>query len=176
LVQWMTILLVCGIFQYANSAVCHQQVEPAVIVIVEPQSPKTREARRLQGEPRFTRSIFKESVAQTGVKGVGFFHQMSHKDVFITVAVKITRIHAHARFGLPVPIDSNPSKQSFVPERAVLLIDPQLIWVSIIGDVQIYPSVSIEISRDHSERATEFFADPGRGSSILESAVASVVE
>src|SRR5688572_25516410 len=101
---------------------------------------------------------------------------MSHEDVFGSVAVKITGIHAHTGLSLSVPIDRNSRKPSFVLECAVLLIDPELIRVSIVGDICIYPPVTVEVSRNHAEPPPEIPADSRSRRDILERPVTFVVK
>jgi hypothetical protein len=53
----------------------------------------------------------------------------------LSVAVEVGNIHAHASFGYAVSIDCTPTNVRFVLESAILLVDPQLVGVAIIGYV-----------------------------------------
>src|SRR6266513_2328326 len=101
---------------------------------------------------------------------------MSHKYVLGSVAVKITGIHSHAGLRLSVPINRSSRQQSPVLECAVLLIDPELIGVPIVGDVCIYPPVAVEVSRNHAKSSSEILAESGCRRDILEGPVTLVVK
>ena len=45
-------------------------------------------------------------------------------------------------------------------ERAVALVDPQLIWAHVIGHEQIEPAVIIKVGANHPQSAAELAADP----------------
>src|SRR6266513_4639837 len=101
---------------------------------------------------------------------------MSHKYVLGSVAVKITGIHSHAGLRLSVPINRSSRQQSPVLECAVLLIDPELIGVPIVGDVCIYPPIAVKVSRNHAEPPPEILADSGRRRDILKGPVTLVMK
>src|SRR4029077_20551781 len=88
------------ILQHPHCAVGHQQIEPAIIVIIEPESPEPRVASGLQSVTRFVCSVLEKTVSLIHIKSVGFLHQMSDEDIIIAIAVEVSGVHAHTGLGL----------------------------------------------------------------------------
>ena len=56
-----------------------------------------------------------------------------------------------------------------------MLVDPELVRLSVVGDVDVDPPVAVEVGRRHAERRSERASDQGFGRDILERAVPAVV-
>ena len=79
---------------------------------------------------------------------------MGHEQIFVAIGVEVARINAHASLGDPGAIDRHTRQQRAVSEAAVLLIDPQLVRLAIVRDVDVRPPIGIEVGGHHPERRT----------------------
>ena len=75
---------------------------------------------------------------------------------------------------LPLPFTRGAGEQRRVPERAVLLIDPELIGLAVVADVDVEPAIAVEVGRRHAQGRAERPADEGRARDVHERAVAGV--
>src|SRR6266404_1359755 len=169
-------MLSSEILEDADRAVGHQQIQPAIVVIIEPQSPETGVASGLQSVTRLVCSVFEKTVSLIHVKSIGFLHQMSDEDIIITISVEISGVYSHAGLRLPVAINCHASEQCFVPEGAVFLIYPELIWIAVVRNVKVRPSVPVEIGGDNSKASPKFLADSRPAGYIFKNAIALVVK
>src|SRR5262245_57943852 len=101
---------------------------------------------------------------------------MSHKDVFGTIAVEISGIDAHTSLGLSVTIHSGASQKRIVDKRAVLLVDPELVGIPIVCNIDVYPTIVIEIRRNYSQAMPKIFVDSRRHSYLFKGPLALVVK
>src|ERR1700730_1356444 len=101
---------------------------------------------------------------------------MRYEDIFIAAAVKISRISAHPRLRHTIAVDGDSSEERFVLECAVFLVDPELVRVSVVGDVNIHPPVTVEVGSDHTQSVTELVRDACGGGDVLESSVAFIMK
>jgi hypothetical protein len=86
---------------------------------------------------------------------------MGEKDVLAAVAVEVGDVDPHSRLGDAVGVDCDAADIRFILERAVFLIDPQLIGIAVVGDVQIRPSIAVEIRGHDAESGAKRLRDPG---------------
>ena len=101
---------------------------------------------------------------------------MRDEDIFTAVAVKISRIYAHTRLRHAIAVDGSSSDERFVLECAVFLVDPELVRVSVVGDVNIHPTVTIEVGGDHAQSVTKLVRDACGCGDVLESSVAFITK
>src|ERR1700752_179691 len=99
---------------------------------------------------------------------------MSHKDIVSAVGIKISNIDTHASFSLPISVDSRARYKCVVDECAVLLVSPELVLISIIRDIDIDPTVVVEIRCDHSESVSKLFTDAGWYRYIFKDSIAFI--
>ena len=78
-------------------------------------------------------------------------------------------------FGLARGVDRGAGQQRRVLERAVVLVDPQLVGLAVVGDVDVDPAVAVEVGGRDAERRPERAADQGAAGDVGERAVALVV-
>src|SRR5207237_136361 len=107
---------------------------------------------------------------------IRFVHQVSDKNIFSAIAIKISGIDSHAGLSLSIPIQRSPCQKGFVLERAVLLVYPELIGIAVIGNVYVDPAVAIEIRSDHSQAMSKLFVQTCCYGHIFKSAVALVMK
>ena len=60
-------------------------------------------------------------------------------------------VDAHTCLSLAVPIDGSAGQQSIVDECSVPLVNPELIGIAIVRDINVYPTIIIEIRSHYSQ-------------------------
>ena len=80
---------------------------------------------------------------------------MSHEEVFVSVAVKVTGVDPHTSLGRAFGVDRGAGQGRLVFERAVTLVNPQLIGIGVVGHVYIAPAIRVEIGRHYAEGPAE---------------------
>ena len=158
-----------------HRAVDDERVEPAVVVDVEPGRAEAgvRAARR--SEPRSRALLLEEARPVVDVEVVAFSRQVRDEQVFVAVVVEIAGVDAHAGLGSPVRAQRRAGQQARVLERAIVLVDPELVRLAVVRHVEIDPAVAVEVGRRDAERRPEIARDARRRRDVGERAVAVVV-
>ena len=99
-----------------------------------------------------------------------------HEQVVVAVGVEVARVDPHAPLGVPVPIDRHPGQPCAVQKGAIPLIEPKLVGLAIVGDVQILPPVAVEVGRDHPQRRPVLPAPQRVGRHVREPPVPAVAQ
>ena len=108
------------------------------------------------------------------VERVGFAGNVSDEQIEIAVAVEIADADAHARLDPAGGVQGAAALDRFLLERAVVLVDPELGRLFVVGDEDVGPAVAGEIGADDAP-AARWCVDPGLGRHVGERAVAVVV-
>ena len=134
------------------------------------------EAKLEQSELRG--AILEQPVADVQVQRVAFVVQIRDEQILVAVAIDVCRVDAHAPLRLPRPIHGHACQQRIVFEDAgATLVDPQLVRVAVVGDVQIGPAVAVEVGRQDAESSRRTSAPmPGARGDVGEGSVAIVVQ
>src|SRR5215469_8452348 len=165
----------CLCLDHGNAAIDHEQVEMAVIIVVQHGDAKSRVASRGEGDAALVGAILEPTLPVCVNVGVLASEIRDHQ-VLLSVAEQITRIDAHARVRTSIAIQGATEGQGFVFESAVMLIDPELVGTQIVGDEDIGPAIAVEVGAYHSQGAIELTADSGTYRYVLEGAVAAVAK
>ena len=100
------------------------------------------------------RAIFVESLADVQVERVALVVQIGDEQILVAVTVDVAEIDAHASLGLSHPVDRHAGQQRLVAERArSALVDPELIRVAVVGDVDVEPAIVVVVGGEHAESA-----------------------
>src|SRR6185369_1779731 len=153
-----------------------EQVEPPIVVVIKEERAETRKATTWHTEPGFACAIFEKRLAEVQIKRVRLVHQVSDKDVVSAVAVKVSRIDSHSRLSLSVSIDRAAGEQRIVHKPSILLINPELVLISIVRDIDVDPTIVVEISGDNAQSMPKLLLDSRRRGYIFESPVALVMK
>ena len=85
-----------------HRSVDRQEVQPAVVVKVEPGGPETG-VRETEGTQSRTRTLFFKDAGSVVDKEITpLTPQFGHEQVFVPIVVEIARVHTHARFRFAV--------------------------------------------------------------------------
>jgi hypothetical protein len=85
--------------------------------------------------------------------------QLGHEQIFIPVIVEVTGVDAHAGLGLAGHRQRDPRDQGRVLEGAVMPVEPELVFLSVVGDVDIHPPVAVEVCCGYTECGTVLTRD-----------------
>ena len=118
-----------------NGAVDRHEVQPAVVVDVEPGCPEASVGEGRIGKAGDRAAGFESSRPVIDIEIVTLAREIRHEDIFVPVIVEIASVDAHTRLRLAVFAERGAGEQAYVFERAVALVDPKLVRVTIIGNV-----------------------------------------
>src|SRR3989454_7145020 len=153
-------------------------VDPVTI----PQDRPVREAaetgvgKRRQEQPKFSRRIVEISTAIIDIEIAAFAGQVGFQDVLIPVIVKIARSHTHAGLRHALGVVGSSRQQAPLLERTISLVDPEVSGGAVIGDVNVRPTIAVEVGADDSEAGPDGGSDSSGFGDIFERTVAAVVE
>ena len=136
-------------------AIHGEQIEPAVVVEIEPSGAKAREgqARSADTAPR---ALFLEGAgAVVHPERGALADELSRDEILIAVAIEVARIDAHVRLALARRAECGSRRQRGVDERTVALVDPELVLLFVVRHEQIGPPVTVEIRTHHAQRRPE---------------------
>src|SRR5882672_4246895 len=127
-------------------------------------------------QARFAGAVLKQGFSQIHEERIGLVHQVGNKDVFGFVSVKISSIDTHAGLCLAVPVDGGAGPERVVLKGAVLPVNPELVRIAIVSNVDIYPTVTIKIRSDHTQAVAELFVDSRSRRLVFKRPVAFIVK
>src|SRR5262245_9505503 len=155
-------------------AVDGKKIEPTVVVVVDPSSAKAGVWERDRLEPGWRSAILEYAGSVIDVEVGSFTRQLGHDEILVAVVVEVGRVDAHAAFGFSANRQSHTREQRNVLECAVALVQPQLVFGTIIRHVDVHPSVAVEVSCADAQGRTELGANARLGSNIGKSPIAPV--
>ena len=100
-------------------------------------------------------SLDEHSRAVVDVQVRALPREFADEDVLVAVLVEVARVHAHARLEPPFGADRRAGEERGIHEPPVALIDPQLIRSAVVGDVDVDPSIAVEVGGGDAQRGTE---------------------
>jgi hypothetical protein len=134
-----------------NPSVYYRKVEIGIVIEIEEAGAKTGSLQARGGEPGGHRSIFEAKSLVVQVQRVGLIDDVGDENVQIAVFVDIPRGDSHTRFRLPGAVEGYPEENGLVDESAIALIEPKLVCLSIVGDVEIEFPIIVPVGAHHSE-------------------------
>ena len=163
-------------FDDGDRAVGDEQIEESVGVVVEPGRAEAGEGEAAHGETEALCGVFEESVAVVAVEGVGFAGEVRHEQVVVAVLIEVGGGDAHACLGSSVGVEGRAGGKGGVLEATLALVDPKLVGIAVVGDVDVDEVVAVEVGGGDAESAAEGLVDAGLGCGIGEAAVTVVAE
>src|SRR6185369_16544687 len=92
------------------------------------------------------------------------------------IAIEVSGIDTHPRLSLPVSINCTTREQRVVNKRTVLLVDPELVLIAIVCDIDIDPAIVVEVGSDDPQSVSKLLANTRGGGYVFKNSVAFVVE
>src|SRR5205823_6152663 len=156
-------------------AVANQDVSPAVVVEAENAAAPAKILRVL-AKTALKRGVFEACPAEIAVERWSVASKIGFDEVEIAVEIIIGSGDAHAGLRLAVGAQRAAGFQCNVNERPVFLV---LVWrtgCGIVGDVNVRPSVVVEIGGEHAKAIGAIgFEDAGCFTDVGKCAVTVVV-
>src|SRR5215469_4606614 len=157
----------CLCLDHGNAAIDHEQVEMAVIIVVQHGDAKSRVASRGEGDAALVGAILEPTLPVCVNVGVLASEIRDHQ-VLLSVAEQITRIDAHARVRTSIAIQGATEGQGAVAAvakeavckwferqwpavvqraaRSKTLFQVRETEVDIVADEEIQPAVAVKIN------------------------------
>jgi len=82
------------------------------------------------------------------------------------IAVEVGDGDSHAALALTGGIGSDTTEHSFFFEGSVLLIHPEKVWMSVVGDENVDPAVAVPVAGGDSESCAAVCCDAGGGGDV----------
>src|ERR1035438_6812401 len=134
----------------------YQQVLPTIVVIVEkPNAPAGME----QGHATYTSletCVVEASIALIMIDCVLLIREVGNHQVSVTIVVVISKVDAHSRVGVAVPIDRDPRLQTHLFKCPVTFIMKEKLGHGIIGNKDVGPTIAVVVGYSDSERLGRF--------------------
>ena len=67
------------------------------------------------------------------------------------IVVEVRGDHTHAGLRFTVDVERRAEQHAAVDERSVPAVQPQLVGIRVVGDVEIGPVVAVQVLADHTE-------------------------
>ncbi len=164
------------ILESTDGAVHDVDIEPPVVVVIDPAGTEAGERVARRAQPGERRTVVEAPAPIVDVQGVGLLVEVRHEQVFVAVAVEVGGVDPHAGLRLAVRVERAPGEQRRVRERAVAAIDPELVGQAVVGDVEVEPAVAVEVPAHDAESRTVVGRDARLGGDRPEGPVTIVVE
>ena len=97
-----------------------------------------------------------------GVEGVGLVGEMGDEEIQAAVLIGIAERDAHPGLCFPGAVERQAARQGLIGEAPIALIDPELVGLHVVGDVDVNPAIPGQIEADHPV-AGQALGDPRLG-------------
>ena len=131
-------------------------------------------ARGRRRQPARVARVLEVAAAVVDVEREGLADDVGDEEVLVAVGVEVAGGDAHAAFGIAGGVHRRARQQPLVRERAVALVDPELVRRGVVGDVEVEPAVAVVVAGRDAEARAVGLADAGRLGDVGEPAVALV--
>src|ERR1700761_1124112 len=164
------------LFNYMDRTIGDHDIRPTIIVVVHERCTKPSKRLCRDVEPSQGAGILElPALTKVMIKRCFLPGKMSDKDIFAPGAVDICDIDAHTRFGRSIDIYRNASLKRFVAKGTVLLVDPQLIGIAVIGNEEIWPAIAVQVRGNHSEAIANGLGYSRLDRDILEHSISQIM-
>lgn len=143
-----------------------RQVEVAVLVEVAEERAEAGAAPARGGEAREGRAVGKLPRRILRVEDVQLIGEVGDVEVEEAVAVGIAEGDAHVGGRLPHGVISHAAHHRLLLESAVLLVDPQVVRLAVVGDEEVGPVIAVQVGGDDPQPGPGKPPQPGRDGHI----------
>ena len=157
-----------------DRAIGDRDVEVGVEIGIEQRDAEAGERKARQADSRSRRDVLEAERASILVERVGFLDQVSDQDVEVSVVSEVGGRETHSGLADAVAVVGGAQQHRIVAKRPVTLIDPEVVGVGVVRDVDIDPAVVVEVGGDHTQTAQLHASDTGGSGAILERSIAAV--
>ena len=158
-----------------HGAVQLQDVDPAVVVVVDELGRDPAKQPRLGADSGAIRGIGEGAVSVVVVEAVELEVEMGDVDIEQAVAVDVGGVDAHAGLVAAVLACGQPGDQRHILEGAVAIVEEEEVGPGVVGDGDVGPSVVVEVGEHHAHAFRFGQADTRLVAHVGEGAVVVVV-
>ena len=151
-----------------DPAIHHRGVNPAVLIEIGQHDSKPGAAPGGSGQAGRCGPVLKEPLRSLSPEGQGLLGEVGHEDVEETVSIDIADANPHVRLGRSHGVAGDPARQGFLLERAIPLVDPEVIGLAVVGDHDVGPAVAAEVAAEDAQAGTGGQCHADLDSDILE--------
>src|SRR5712671_8164325 len=158
-----------------NMPIGDEDIRPAIIVIIEK---KASEAQRDQSGPSnfgLRGLVHKKSAAFIVVERHHLVGEVADDDAGMAAAVVVGGVHAHAGARHAIFAESYTSGDSALFEGAIFFIEVEFVGLSVIGNQDVGPAVTVVIEDGDAQAFRSGIAEPGFLGDIFKFAATQVV-
>src|ERR1051326_5191853 len=132
-------------------AVCTEEVEPPVIVVVEEKCCPSKIAHRRLAYSGWIRNVTEQTSTVIVEQDVIVIGESRNKDVHVAVAIIIADGDSHTRHFLSIATERHTGGNSNLLKCAVAIVPVKVIRIRIIANNQVRPAIIVEILEDGLE-------------------------
>ena len=132
-------------------AVGDDQVQPAVVVVVDERVPPAQEGDARARHSRGKAHVGEEAAAVVVVEDVVVVGEVRDVDVVASVVVVVADGHAHVGLLEAQLVEGRPRGVADVLEGAVATVAVEVVGTGVVGHEQVEPAVVVEIEEGHPE-------------------------
>ncbi|MDZ7638514.1 MAG: hypothetical protein U5J83_09745 [Bryobacterales bacterium] len=150
---------------------CHRtvgdkQVKVAIVVGIKPVGAKARNWIGDFGKFHLAGDIHKAALAVVTIQRGSLQGKVHHKEVVVSVAIHIASGDAHPGARNAVLTMGSAIFQAGFDKPAILLVDPQQVGHAIVGDIEIQPTVTVEVRSGDAQAGAACAVKARHGSDI----------
>src|SRR5262249_54548980 len=153
-----------------------EQIEVAVIVVVEVFGAPAAHQQRCAAQARSAGQVRKSQVMVIPVDGIHFLIDVGDKKVLPAILVQVRGIHSHPPALTTVLAERHAGVETNFRKFSGLTVEVEVVLHGVVGDEQIHPAVVVNIGGDRSPSLAQELADAGLFCNIFKCSVAIVVK
>ncbi len=134
-----------------DGAVGDEQIEPAVVIVIEPSRAETGVAERRLQKAEIAGGVIELAAGVAAKHGDALAREVSDQQDLAPVVFDVPERDSHAGLGEPVHAVGDAHIERGLTKRAITLIEPQAIRGGIVRDVDIRTAITVEVGADHAE-------------------------
>src|SRR5262245_42430239 len=152
----------------------HEDVTRPIVVVINEERAEAAVPESCVAEFGRECGVFKRPAAQISIETGVLKIEVRDKNVRPAVAINVSGVGSHTRFGLAVFADGDAGLEGHLAEATVVIVAEEEIRVRVVGDEDVLPAVVVEVECNYAQTAAGARADPGSFSNVGECAGAVV--
>ena len=158
-----------------NVAVGHENIGPAVVVVIEEEATESQRDQGVAPNLRTRSLVHEEPVALVVVERDHLVREVGDHKAGPAGAVVIRGIHAHAGARHSIFAEGNPRRDRLLLEGPVLLVEVELVGLRVIGEQDVGPTVAVVVENRKAQALRSWIVESGFLGGVFELPAAQVV-
>ena len=152
-----------------DPTIYHCQVKGAIVVEVGERRSKTGTAPLTAGQSRHGGAFFKLPAWALHPEAMIFVGHVRHEQVAEPLTIDVPIRHSHIALGPKAGVTGHAAYDGLLLERAVFLVDPQVVGLGVIGHENVGPAIAVEIGTEDAEAGSWRPCQPGGDRAVFKS-------